>query len=160
MTAISARCLRRSPPPSLATRKTRQGPDNSVTETCDGPASVVTEPCDEPYFSRQFLTRKRDDPEAHRAEDQALTSAGKPRKDSDFNDMSMIPSSPPSRTPTLGPPPRTLNFRVSFFTPAFFCGKPPQTTPAAARTTPARHPPSWRRTRNSVILALRTEGRS
>ena len=69
MAAISADSLRRSPPPSLVTRKTRQGPDNSVTETCDGPASVVTEPCDEPSFSQQFLTLKQVDPKAHRAED-------------------------------------------------------------------------------------------
>ena len=160
MAAISARCLRRPPKPSLVTRKTRQGPDNNVTETCDGPASVVTEPCDEPSFSRQFLTLKHDALKARRAKDRAENGAGRQRKGSDFNDIDMIPSSPPSRTPTPGPPPRTPNFRVSFFTPAFFCGKPPETAPAAACTTPSQNPPPWRRNRNSVILPLQTEGRS
>ena len=164
MAAIPARCLRCSPPQSLATVKIRKGPDNSVTETCDGPASIVTEPCDDPSFSRQFLTPRHDALKARRAKDQAETGAGKQRKGSDFKDMIMILSTPPPRTPRPGPQSLTAIFRISSFARAFFRRKPPpiapQTTAAAARTTAARHPPPWRRRRNSVILALRTEGRS
>ena len=165
MAAICAEGSRRSAASSLAPRKARQALDIAVTETCDGPASGVTEPCDEPSFSRQFLTLKRDAITPHCAVDQPPSSPDGQKNASEVKRIAkalcMISPQAPGCAPRSGP----LHFCVSFFAPAFFRRKPPQTRPAVLASPPPTTCPSATRPLGEVaktasFSGIRPGGRS